>query len=110
MLNVRQEIEKQGFVAAKPGKFSAVCVGVIVRRENNLLKVVFALKTECGLTSFYHRGQQEGDQNADDGDDNQNLHERHPGRTARIKASPSPQDSPRINFHHYSENLQCGGL
>jgi hypothetical protein len=46
---------------------------VIVKRQSDLLQVVGALGSPGGFAGRLHRGKQQGDQNADNRDDDQQL-------------------------------------
>jgi len=49
---------------------------MLVKSDAELLEVVAALRPPCGLAGTLHRWQQEGDEQADDGDDRQKFDQR----------------------------------
>lgn len=49
-----------------------------VERDEHLLQVVFAHRAFCGLLSKVQRGQQQRGKNCDDGDDDEQFHQREP--------------------------------
>ncbi len=51
----------------------AIDVVIVVHRQANLLQVVAALHSPRRFARRLHRWQQQGDQNADDGNNNQEL-------------------------------------
>jgi hypothetical protein len=51
----------------------AMDVGVTVGRERDLFQMVGALHSSCSFASLLNGGQQQGNEDADDGDDDEQL-------------------------------------
>jgi hypothetical protein len=51
-------------------------VVMLVQRQAHLLQIVLALRPPRGFASRLHRRQEQGDQHADNGDHDQQLHQR----------------------------------
>jgi hypothetical protein len=56
-----------------------------MHRDPNLVEIVQALRSRRGLADFLHRGQEHGDQDADDGDHHQQLNESEAAPTCRSR-------------------------
>ena len=67
----RAKVRREGVV--HPGREAADGIVVVVQRQADLLQVVGALHPIGGLAHLLHRRQQHADQDADDGDDHQQL-------------------------------------
>jgi hypothetical protein len=57
------------------GREHAVRRVVVVQRQGQLPELVAALQAACGFAGALHRRQQQGNEDADDGDDHEQFHE-----------------------------------
>lgn len=75
-LEVRQCRNVVGVIGRhRPGRKRTVDVQIVVQCQADVVQIVAALGAACGLPGLLHRGQQQGNQDCDNGDDDQQFDE-----------------------------------
>lgn len=87
---IRQQLRLSGIAverrAGLQGK-RVVSVRVVVRRQRQLLQVIFTLRPTCRLTSLLHGREQQCDENCDDCDNHQQLYQSDAAITPELNSS-----------------------
>ena len=71
LLHVRQDVDIEGIVRREAAETRVI----VVHGQGELAEVALAARAVGGLANFLHRRQQQPDQHADNGDDDEQLHQ-----------------------------------